>query len=90
MMLKLIILKYHPKVSLLGDLVEMDEEPSFLIQNCHEVTEDGLKKFPYYSDQDDLFIESTDVLTVVDPSAKVAKQYLVMLESKEKKTDKNE
>ena len=46
--------------------------------------------FPYYSDQDDLFIDSTDVLTVVDPSAKVAKQYLVMLESKEKKTDKNE
>ena len=54
MMLKLIILKSHPKVFLLGDVVELDEEPSYLLQNCHEVTGHGLSKYPPYSDQDDL------------------------------------
>ncbi len=88
-MLKLIILKSHPKVFLLGDVVELDEEPSYLLQNCHEVTGHGIVKYPPYSDQDDLFLESTDVMTVVDPSPAIARDYLVMLESKEKKA-KNE
>ena len=84
-MLKLIILKSHPKVFLLGDVVELDEEPSYLLQNCHEVTGHGIVKYPPYTDQDDLFLESTDVMTVVDPSPAIARDYLVMLASKEKK-----
>ena len=84
-MLKLIILKSHPKVFLLGDVVELDEEPSYLLQNCHEVTCQVLSKYPPNTDQDDLFLESTDILTVVDPSPAIAKKYLVMLESKDKK-----
>ena len=90
MMLKLIILKSLPTVFLLGDVVELDEEPSYLIQNCHLVSDEGLRKYPYYSDQDDVFIASEDVLTVVDPSPAVAKKYLVMLESKTDKKDTDE
>ena len=87
MQIALIILKSG--IHLITKAEQLDEEPSYLLRNCHEVTGHGLSKYPPYSDQDDLFLESTDVLTVVDPSPAIAKKYLVMLESKDKKA-KNE
>ncbi len=75
--LKLIILRNQ--MYLMGEVTELDEEPSYLITNCYQVTgKDGeliFEKYPLYSDQRDLFLTSDVVLTIVDPSEDTIKNY---------------
>ena len=51
---------------LMGEVTELDEEPSYLITNCYQVTgKDGeliFEKYPLYSDQRDLFLTSDVVV----------------------------
>ncbi len=69
--LKLIILTNH--LYLLGKVTELDEEPNFLIEECYKVeSEDELSKYPLYTEQRYLFLTSDVVLSIVDPSPKVA------------------
>ena len=69
--LKLIILTNH--LYLLGKVTELDEEPSYLIEQCYKVVgEDQLEQYPLYTDQRYMFLTSDVVLSIVDPSPKVA------------------
>ena len=43
---------------LMGEVTELDEEPSYLITNCYQVTGETFEKYPLYSDQRDLFLTS--------------------------------
>ena len=54
----------------------MDEEPSFLIENCYTVTpEVTLQEYPLHTSQRDLFLTSDDVMTILDPSTVIAEKY---------------
>lgn len=90
MLPKLIILKHHPQTYLLADVVEMDEEPSLLLQDCCTVTENGIEAYPKHTLQRDIFLTTEDVMTIIDPSPAVAKQYLTVLESIKKPSVSNE
>ena len=71
--LKLIILRNQ--MYLMGEVTELDEEPSYLITNCYKITGETFKKYPLYSDQRDLFLTSDVILTIVDPSEDTIKNY---------------
>lgn len=60
---------------LMGEVTELDEEPSYLITNCYKITGETFEKYPLYSDQRDLFLTSDVVLTIVDPSEDTIKNY---------------
>lgn len=67
----MIILTNH--LYLLGKVTELDEEPSYLIEQCYKVVGDGqLEQYPLYTDQRYMFLTSDVVLSIVDPSPKVA------------------
>tara|TARA_B100000945_G_scaffold314689_1_gene312642 strand:- start:1105 stop:1314 length:210 start_codon:yes stop_codon:yes gene_type:complete len=58
----------------------MDDEPSLLVDETFQVKgdEDGhvdLIPYPHYSSNRHIFLTSTDVLTILDPSAAVAEAY---------------
>ena len=36
---------------LMGEVTELDEEPSYLITNCYQVTGETFEKYPLYSDK---------------------------------------
>ena len=36
---------------LMGEVTELDEEPSYLITNCYKITGETFEKYPLYSDQ---------------------------------------
>ncbi|UNH61266.1 hypothetical protein SSZBM1_149 [Synechococcus phage S-SZBM1] len=75
-MLKLLILKHSPDFYLIGNVTELDEEPSLLIENCYRVTAEGaLEEFPRFTDQRDLFLTSDLIFTILDPSATLADLY---------------
>ena len=61
---------------LIGKITELDEEPSLLIENCYEVTdEDTIIPFPKFSSQRDVFLTSENVLSILDPSSKLLETY---------------
>ena len=64
--LKIVVLKDHSH--LMGEVTELDEEPSYLIQNVFKINEGSFDKYPLYTDQRDIFLTSDVVLTIVDPS----------------------
>jgi hypothetical protein len=72
---KMLLLTQRSEV-LIGNITELDEEPSLLIENCMEVNEDGtLKPFPLYAAQRDLFLTSEVILTIVEPSPELLEKY---------------
>jgi hypothetical protein len=61
---------------LIGQVTELDEEPSILIEKCFVINSDGtLDPFPAFASQRDLFLTSESVLTIVDPSDQIVKEY---------------
>ena len=73
--IKLVILKQRPEY-LIGKVTELDEEPSLLIENCYEITEeDTIIPFPKYSAQRDMFLTSDTIMSILDPSPEVLKKY---------------
>ena len=78
--IKILVLKYDLSVYLIGSVIELDEEPSLLIENCYSIQADGtLEQFPKHSVQRDVFLTSTDVLTILDPAPDVLAQYTLKL-----------
>lgn len=78
--IKILILKYDPTIYLIGSVVELDEEPSLLVENCYSIQDDGnLAVFPKHSVQRDIFLTSTDILTILDPAPDVLAQYTLKL-----------
>ena len=72
---KLILLKTRSEY-LIGKITELDEEPSLLIENCYEVTdEDTIIPFPRFSAQRDVFLTSENVLSILDPAPKLLETY---------------
>ena len=60
---------------LIGRIEELDEEPSLFIQDCFKIVNDQLEVYPKYSGQRDLFLTSESVLTIVDASEEITKEY---------------
>ena len=60
---------------LIGKVTELDEEPSILIEGCMKIEDGKLEPFPKYSKQRDLFLTSESVLTIVDASEEITKEY---------------
>jgi len=66
---------------ILGKITEMDDEPSLLVDETFQVkgseTGDGVDLIPYphYSSNRHIFLTSTDVLTILDPSPLVQERY---------------
>ena len=71
--LKIVVLKDHSH--LMGELIELDEEPSYLIQNCYKITDGEFSTYPLYTDQRDIFLTSDVILTIVDPSEATTTNY---------------
>jgi|TARA_X000000368_G_scaffold410196_1_gene393300 hypothetical protein len=59
----------------MGEVTELDEEPSYLIQNVFKINEGSFDKYPLYTDQRDIFLTSDVVLTIVDPSEDTVTNY---------------
>ena len=71
-----ILLMTNRSEYLIGQVTELDEEPSILIEKCFSITPEGtLEPFPAFASQRDLFLTSESVLTIVDPSDEIAKEY---------------
>ena len=71
-----ILLMTHRSEYLIGEVTELDEEPSILIEKCFQIKLDGtLEPFPAFASQRDLFLTSESILTIVDPSDEIAKEY---------------
>ena len=72
---KLILLQQRSEY-LICKITELDEEPSLLIENCYEVTdEDTIIPFPRFSAQRDVFLTSENVLSILDPAPKLLETY---------------
>jgi hypothetical protein len=71
--LKIVVLKDHSH--LMGELIELDEEPMYLIQNCYKITDGEFSAYPLYTDQRDIFLTSDVILTIVDPSDETTTNY---------------
>ena len=72
---KLILLQQRSEY-LIGRITELDEEPSLLIENCYEVTdEETIIPFPRFSSQRDVFLTSENVLSILDPAPKLLETY---------------
>ena len=71
--LKIVVLKDHSH--LMGEVTELDEEPSYLIQNVFKINEGSFDKYPLYTDQRDIFLTTDVVLTIVDPSEDTVTNY---------------
>lgn len=71
-----ILLMTNRSEYLIGNVTELDEEPSILIEKCFRIKPDGtLEAFPAFASQRDLFLTSESVLTIVDPTDKIAEEY---------------
>jgi len=71
-----ILLMTNRSEYLIGQVTELDEEPSILIEKCFEIKPDGaLEAFPAFASQRDLFLTSESVLTILDPSEQITKEY---------------
>ena len=71
--LKIIVLKDHNH--LMGEVTELDEEPSYLISNCYKIDDGQFTKYPLYTDQRDIFLTSDVVLTILEPSQSLLDKY---------------
>ena len=71
--LKIILLKDH--THLRGAVTELDEEPSYLISDCMKIEEGEYKRYPFYTNQRDIFLTSDVVLTIVEPSEETVTNY---------------
>ena len=61
---------------LIGQVTELDEEPSILIEKCFEIKRwDTYNRSQLLHAQRDLFLTSEVILTIVDPSEKITKEY---------------
>ena len=61
---------------LIGQVTELDEEPSILVEKCFSISPEGvLSPFPAFASQRDLFLTSDSVLTTVDASEQITKEY---------------
>ena len=71
-----ILLMTNRSEYLIGQVTELDEEPSILVEKCFSISPDGvLSPFPAFSSQRDLFLTSESVLTIVDASEQITKEY---------------
>ncbi len=71
-----ILLMTNRSEYLIGNVTELDEEPSILIEKCFQIKPDGtLEAFPAFASQRDLFLTSESVLTIVDPTEQIAEEY---------------
>lgn len=71
-MIKVIILKHSPDTYLVGNIQELDEEPSLLVEDVFQITPDGeMEVYPLHTTQRYVFLTSTDVMTMMDPSPSV-------------------
>lgn len=59
----------------MGEVTELDEEPSYLISNCYKIDGGQFSKYPLYTDQRDIFLTSDVILTIVDPSKETVTNY---------------
>tara|TARA_B100000073_G_scaffold327323_1_gene312910 strand:+ start:425 stop:661 length:237 start_codon:yes stop_codon:yes gene_type:complete len=71
--LKIILLKDH--THLMGAVTELDEEPSYLISDCMKIEGGEYKRYPFYTNQRDIFLTSDVVLTIVEPSEETVTNY---------------
>tara|TARA_Y100001968_G_scaffold139796_1_gene127914 strand:- start:418 stop:666 length:249 start_codon:yes stop_codon:yes gene_type:complete len=61
---------------LIGQVTELDEEPAILVEKCFSISPEGvLSPFPAFASQRDLFLTSDSVLTIVDASEEITKEY---------------
>lgn len=60
---------------LIGNVQELDEEPSVFIENCYRIVDGDLEEYPKYSSQRDLFLTSESIFTIVDASEEILKRY---------------
>ena len=60
---------------LMGEVTELDEEPSYLITGGMKIDGDKVYAFPEYTDQRDVFLTSDVILTIVDPSKDAITNY---------------
>ena len=72
--IKLVILRDSLSY-LMGEVTELDEEPSYLITGCMKIDRDKVSAFPEYTDQRDVFLTSDVILTIVDPSKDAITNY---------------
>lgn len=72
---KVILLKERNEY-LIGQLTELDEEPSILIEKCFSIVdEETLSVFPLYTEQRDLFLTFESIFTILDPTPKLLETY---------------
>jgi hypothetical protein len=72
---KVILLKERSEY-LIGNLTELDEEPSILIEQCYSIVDDEtLTVFPLYTEQRDLFLTFESIFTILDPTPKLLETY---------------
>ena len=77
-MIKCLILKNG--INLIAEIIEKEEvevgEPDWRLVNPFEIVEDDqLRRWPSFTDQRSLMIESDNVLTAVDPSETIKNRY---------------
>ncbi len=72
--IKLVILRDSLSY-LMGEVTELDEEPSHLITGCMKIDGDKVSAFPEHTDQRDVFLTSDVILTIVDPSKDAITNY---------------
>ncbi len=60
---------------LIGEVTELDEEPSYLITGCMKIDGDKFTPFPLHTDQRDCFLTSDNIMTIVDPSKDIITNY---------------
>ena len=54
----------------------MDEEPSILLEDCFQVDRDSeLLPYPLNTDQRYVFLNTTDVMSILDPTQVIVKKY---------------
>jgi hypothetical protein len=74
--LKVILLKNgNLNDYLIGQVQELDEEPSVFIEQCYRIVDGKLEQYPKYSSQRDLFLTSESIFTIVDPSTEILGEY---------------
>ena len=71
-----ILLMTNRSEYLIGQVTELDEEPAILVEKCFSISPEGvLSPFPSFASQRDLFLTSESILTIVDPSEQIVKEY---------------
>ena len=72
--IKLVILRDNLSY-LMGEVTELDEEPSYLITGCMKIDGDKVSAFPEYTDQRDVFLTSDTIMSILDPSPNLVELY---------------